>query len=406
MSRSFGRAFSYMVSANILAAIIGAISIVIAIRSLSPADWAATAIIVGLGPALGVGLSLGSVTYTVRELARETDGGRRRERYAEFLLRRSVIGIIVVGAGLVSLLFRVDPILTAVLVVAGVRFLRSGTSVLMSSEKRFFHIALLTVLEKLVCLGVLFTAVMSGRASITALPTAFVVSYLFFAVSALVIERPNAPFALVLSALRTPMRVWTGSGRFGVASLVGPAQQADVSTLAFVAGQYQAGLLGAGSRLTGGLNVFGAALSSVVLPYFASDQGVGSRSGVPARKSIAAVAIIFAGFVGVAILTPVWVPVLLGSEYLRAELVVSCYVLLSLVMTAMQPLMSVMQAWDRERFVMWLALLQATLGLGAIAVFGSFSGATGAAVAQLMVATVFLCVLALAVRAEWRTRKV
>ncbi len=388
---AFGRAFSYVLLGNVVSALIGAVSNVIAMRALVPSEWAVTAIIVGMGASLGLVLSLGSVTYTIRDLSREPSRELRKTKYAQFVVRRVVVGLIVVATACVVGLLTTQTTLAWILLLGGARFIRGGSSLLMSAEKRFASVAFLVVLEKVVALLSLVALSWVLPASPYLFPSAFLISYGAYFLMSLVIERPRIRGKKLLHSILTPMDIWRGSATFGITSLTGPIQQSDVLVMSWAAGDFQAGLLGSGSRLTSGLNVAGAALSNVIMPYFSSPG-----SSLPIAKILRRwlplglfVAILVSATV---MTTPVWVPILLGESYVEASGVVAVYLLLSLVMTVNVPAMAILQAWDRERLAMGLALLQSIGGIVGVAVAGFFWGAVGAAMAQL-VAALITCAL-------------
>lgn len=402
-SPSFGRSFSVSLIGNTGAAGLGALAILLSIRQLSPAEWGPVATIIGLGPSLGLVLSLGSVGYQTRRLTRMRARDRRARQYAAFIIRRALVACLVISIGVA--LVPLNDTLAFVTVLAGCRFFRGGTSILMACEKKFSKIAFLAVAEKAtVVVWVVASDLTVGVDGFT-LPVAFVGSYTVYSALALFFERPSLSAKIVRLALASPFRLWHGSARFGVSSLVGPLQQADVAVLSAVAGDFQGGLLGAGSRLTSASNVIGSSLASVVMPYFATGSTAAPRMSLPLKLRIAILCFVGASvFIAMSVTTQFWVPLLLGAEYESAAFVVSCYLALAVINMLLPPMMVLLQAWDHEGIAMWYAICQAFFGMMAIGLCGLIWGANGAALGQLVVSAFMVMFLGFQVRRLFRIR--
>lgn len=390
------RAFGQMALGNLLAAGLGAFIVVLAARGMEPSVWANAAIIVGVGPAAGVILSLGSVSFQIREISFVESGEERRRLASTFNARRLVFAapIIVVGLASIDLLGNTIGLIT---ILAGTRFIRGGAGVLYSSDRRFACLSLFIVIEKMVCLLGVLALSASGLLSPAGVALSYAFSYLVYVLLCLVVEgRINTSMREFAHAARTPWRIWDGSRAFGVASLVGPAQQLDVSVVSLVVGPVEAGLFASASRMVGGLNFAGSALASVALPYFSAAESV--VRPVSIRLALAA----SSGALGLAIATvlgaPVWVPWLLGPEYSSAVGAISAYLIAIMVLTVNQPLMAILQARKREGFVMWVAVGQSLGGLCAIALGALAGGATGAACGYLFICGSIMIVLLIRLR--------
>ena len=379
-----------MALANLTAALLGAMVVVVSARALAPTLWAEAAIIIGVGPAIGVTLSLGSVAYQIREIASTESPRLRRCIAAVFNIRRTIVALPIALLG--GLLLQTSLSLVGwVLLLGAARFFRGGMGVLFSGERKFGWISLCLVVEKLIALLVILVVWIAGFLSVEAVALAYLLSYLAYATACLCIERVHVPPVVAVGAVRTPWKIWDGSGAFGVASLVGPAQQLDVSVVNWVVGSAEAGLFASASRMLGGLNIAGAALSSVVLPYLSGRRGDISR---PPLKSAGVGVILGTLFVGgICILAPVWVPLILGSEYQGAAGAVSVYFVAIAILTVNQPLMASLQAVRDERFVMWIAVMQGGGGLVGVGLGASIGGSTGAAIGYCIVVIVILVAL-------------
>lgn len=376
------RAFGQMIVGNLASAFLGALIVISAARFLTPSLWASAAVIVGVGPALGVVLSLGSVSFHIRELAALPSSTQRRERVNLFHARRLLVALPIFILGIALLAMSISSA-GWIFVLAAVRFVRGGAGVLFSSERRFGFLSVFLVAEKLTALLIVVVASLADVISIGIVAAAYVISYLTYIVLCMAIERTVMPRRVWSDAIRSPWGIWKGSSAFGVASLAGPAQQLDVSVVSLFVGPFEAGLFGSASRMIGGLNFAGSALASVVLPYFAMSS---SRPKIiPVRLVLGGVLVVGMGVTTIIVFAPTWVPWLLGDAYSAAVGAICAYFLATVILTANQPMMAVLQALGDERFVMWIALCQSIAGLIAVGVGAALGGATGAALGYLLV---------------------
>lgn len=400
--RSFRKSFGVSLVGNSAAAALGALAILLTIRQLSPSEWAPVASVIGMGPSIGLVLSLGSVGYQTRRISRVVSQQLRGHLYATFVTRRFVIGGAVLCIGGLAAIR--SPLSCIVLLLAGSRFIRGGVSVRMSCDRRFSQIAALAVGEKLVIVVWVGCAKLSQTVSWLSLPIGYLVSYWCYTAAALAIERPWSTRRWLFFAAKTPELLWSRSGRFGIASLTGPLQQADVAILGSLTDDYQAGLLGSGSRLTSTTNVIGGSLASVVMPYFGPRHAESLTFGRRMRRSVLLIVIAAAIVFGsLAATTSFWVPLMLGASFKNASFVISCYLLLAFVGIAIPPLMVLLQAWDLERSAMRIAIGQAVATTCAISACGWLWGANGAALGQLIV-QLFVCGFLVGTARAARTR--
>lgn len=384
-----------MALANLISALLGAIVVVASARLLTPALWVEAAIIIGVGPAIGVTLSLGSVAYQIREIAAMESARSRRHTAAVFNVRRTVVAIPILLIG-ISLVLSSFSVAGWILLLGATRFFRGGMGVLFSGERKFGLIGLCLIAEKLTALLTIFVAWHADLLSIEAVALAYLLSYLAYAVICLCAEWLRAPMEVVIGAARTPWKIWAGSGAFGVASLVGPAQQLDVSVVNWIVGPAEAGLFASASRMLSGLNIAGAALSSVVLPYLSGQRIAVST---PQLKRVALPVLLgVASMIVIVLLAPTWVPLLLGREYQDAIGAISVYFVAIVILTFNQPLMASLQALRDEKFVMWVAVVQGVGGLVGVGMGASLGGSTGAAGGYLVVVVLILATLLIRAR--------
>lgn len=369
---------------NIGSTVVGAVTTVIAIRALSVEGWAAVAIVISIAPLLSLTLSLGTVTYRIRELARLAVP-ERGAAFAEFALRRLSVAVLlaILSVALVDLY---AGLVTLCLGLAAARFYRGGSIALLSADRRFTAVAVITVGEKLLTL--LLVAIQLDDMRLSTLPlaqlfAALVTGFLAHLVSGVALSTWSSN----LTAALTPWRLWSGSGHFGMASLATAAQQADVTIVTAVAGSYQGGLFAAAARIPGTLNVLGGALAMVALPV------IGNRGHLPPLTGrVRRTAAVGAGAVALALALVVatagfWVPLLLGEDYAEATTTMQVYLVAMAFAIVNQPVVAVLQAVGHDAYAGRVVLAQVAASLSAQALgaltFGAVGAATGFLVASL-----------------------
>lgn len=388
----FFRDASIMTMANGASAILGALALLIAVRHLSVTDWSVVALIVSLGPLMSLLISMGTVTYGVRRLSGYEERFKRHSEFCEFIGRRASLSVVLFVLALIVWTMG-HRVASAVIGLAAFRFFRGGTTVLLSSERRFGSQSVVLVGEKVVTLTATFLLLDLG-VGVFALPLAQACGALVAGSVSLLLSSLKGDWIAVANGLRSPHKMWRGSGYFGVTSLASSLQQADVAIVTLAANSYQAGLFAAAARIPSTLNVLGGALAQVVIPT-ASRAGFdfGSVTKRARRFSMALGVIVLVAISLLVSTAGAWVPFLLGNEYHAAVDVVRVYLVSVLLAVLNQPIIALLQARGEDKWAARIVACNVLCALALQALGASLHGALGASVGFFVATVGATCVL-------------
>lgn len=198
---------------------------------------------------------------------------------------------------------------------------------------------------------------------------------------------------------------WHGTSGYGLAAVVGSAQQLDVTLLAAVGGAATAGEYGAVSRWTSPLIMPSTALSQTGVLYAATARSM-KESLRRLSHAISLLSIPIAGCVVVAVYAKQLTPLLLGEQYASSGLAFQILAIAVIPTILAQPLAMILQTRDREKTVSGILSVALILRLGGSVLLVGTLGAVAASIAvllQQMFIFIALCTIAAALmRSESR----
>ena len=174
----------------------------------------------------------------------------------------------------------------------------------------------------------------------------------------------------MVSALRQAWPFW-------VNSVATQARNADTAITAILSGATQAGLYGAASRLTGPLRLFATSLASLLLPAASRSSGAALTRLV--RAIVSVIVLSSVGYGLLALVVPVFLPVVLGRSYTGAVLSIQIILIGLIFASATALLEAVLQGINSERFVAVVSTTTSVLALVGVAIGAQSNGASGAA---------------------------
>jgi O-antigen/teichoic acid export membrane protein len=368
---------------------------VVAARLTSPASYGLVVASIALGTAAVGLIDFGSNTLWVRELARD---GLSPRTVLDRAVNKVGLGwlLAVVWGGLC---FTVLPTHLLSAGAIGAAILTNQTAqVFLRGQGRADVVAVTVVLERAVG-GVALAVLLFGDMSpLAALPLALLVGTLVSAVVAFVLGRPRGARMLPFK-WQNP---WLGARHFGLGVAAQTGSAFDLPLLGAVGGPAAAGLYGAVNRWTQPMGLLAGAFSSALTPYIAN---VGSLRAATShiRRAVWLLFLAVLACVVIAIVAPSIVPLLVGSQFADAGIVLRILALGTIPAVLNQPLAGALQAVGRERSVALLIAVGVGLQLLVIAVFGAGFGAVGAAYAFLFLQSGLLIALVVLVMQSMNT---
>lgn len=368
--------------ALLLAAATGASQVLVAVlyllaaRGVAPSEFGATVAGIALGTAAAGFIDFGTNNHWTRELARQT---MTRDVFAGRLVSKVMIALIAAV---------IWCILTAVLIpgshvwiagpVAVALVANQAYQVPLRSAARGELVACVIIADRVFASVVFFVLFVAGVATPTALWMALAVGSVGAAVFGW--RLTPAENRSRRARLRFP---WRDAHYFGLTVVATSAQSLDLTLLSTVAGSASAGVYGAVSRWTQPMSLLAAAFSSALSPYAARSSDLRSTWREVRRAMWMPLAAICLALV-VFFAAPFVVDLLLGGAYEGSAGVLQVLALVVIPSIICQPLVVVLQAMRRDRFVAIVMLLAALGQLILVAVLAREAGALGAAHAALI----------------------
>jgi O-antigen/teichoic acid export membrane protein len=375
--KNFIRGTSVTLIAGGISSVIAAIYLVLAIRSLSTAEFGVASVLVSFGGLLGGTLNFGDTLQQVRRIAGlSPDEGRRV--LAKNILTRSAIAVIVVILGCAVAVLGVGSLAIVTAILGAAFFVNSGSQVFLLGNQKFASAALIPIFEKTLTLGLTFTSFAFGTFSVETLPIAQASSLVVTAVIAVLVSRVPKFHWAARPSFRELTQFWRGSTSLGISSLAPTLMQLDVPIVNGLAGSHQAALFAVGSRLVSPLSLVGNALSTVLLPVFS-----GRELLRPGRKTLLMLTTTVLGVLTVLVVLVLsavwWVPLLFGDSYVGAVIPVQFYIVSVAAGLFARPAATILQAQGSDKLVAIAVSTQILSALAILAVGSQIAGAAGAA---------------------------
>ncbi|MBB1196218.1 MULTISPECIES: lipopolysaccharide biosynthesis protein [Curtobacterium] len=359
-----------------LSQVLVAVLYLFAARGVGPGAFGSVVSAIALGTAAAGFIDFGTNNHWTRELARQAIG---RDVFATRLFSKIVITIalaviwtVVLGiAAPDSHLWLAGPIAAALVA-------NQAYQVPLRSAARGDLVALVILSDRasatVFFFGLLAVQVPSTVALWIALASGSVLASL--------IARVLAPDRVAGVRLRL-VNPWVGARYFGITVVATSAQSLDLTLLSAVSGSAASGVYGAVSRWTQPMSLLAAAFSSALAPYAARSPDLRTAWSELRRAlwmPIAAIGLAVAVFFA----APLVVDVLLGDDYAGSAGVLRLLALVVIPSIICQPLVVILQAFGRDRYVALIMVIAAIAQLVLVLVLGHASGALGAGQAALV----------------------
>jgi O-antigen/teichoic acid export membrane protein len=364
---------------NALASVLGSVAVILVIASLSPHGWGVAAAVLGAGQFTGALLSFGSQTERVRRYSRMPRPEMLAAARADSTSRLIVVlalGVLVVVTAFVSF-----EVAGALMAAAGV-FASLGATNHLIASKRYFAAGGLQILEKSLALGAVIALIGFGGMTPLLLAPLMGASGVLAAVVSYVALRPNHGSVRDGMRLERISGIWRNSFFLGIASVMPSALLLDVTIVLAFSDATSAGLFAVATKVTAPLSIVASAVVAVMLPILAASTE--RRLRAPRGREVAGLGLVGLGLAVVFVSADLWVPFVFGAEYAGAAWPVRLYVLNVAVVLLTRALMTVLQAWDDERYASFLVSGQVALALVGLAVGASLGGAVGASLSALV----------------------
>lgn len=372
-----GRQFVWVSGGRVLAAVLQALSMVLLVRSVSPAEFGFFAATYGVITIPQTLMDLGLPTLVIRERAKDSSARvvtaalQLNNRLAAVMAVALLLALTVLGFTANSQFLLLLPF--AIWAAAernadawlGVVFADGDAWVntLNLVGRRLGNLALFTVLTTSTGLDPVLAFALSSAG-------AAVVSWSF--AHRYVAPRLPAPTAMTARSLVAQ------SYPYWINSVATQARNLDTAVASIVAGTGQAGLYAASSRLTNPLRILPTSLASVLLPAASKRT---SRTMGPLVTLVGASTAGFAALYGVlALVIPLGVPLVLGEDYRGAVPALQITALGLIFASAASLLGAVLQGVGLKSTVATAAVVTTATCLVGVALGGATAGATGAAV--------------------------
>lgn len=394
MRRSLLSSATVNLSANALGSLLAALTMLVAVRGLSVAQWGESAALLGIGQFAGGALSFGIPALQVRNLSVLPETEYRRTAFL-CVAARWLLGLTLAGVGL-ALAGWFAGVGAAVILAAGV-FVSLGATAPFIARRRYLAAGIVLVAEKgaaIVAVGWLATA---QRLDVLALPLVVGVAGLSAGSLAAIWIGFSHGWGQPRALLHGMVTHWHGSLFFGIATVAPAALLLDTWVVSIAASQAEAGAYAVGSRLLAPLSVVATTIAQVLMPTMAA-RGPGQLHGLRPRSLML---IVVGGIIVSATLMwigPVAAVQLLGPGYGAAEWPIRFFVLNAAVVLVTRTLVTILQAWHREAIASGLVASQVGFALLGVYVCSGISGAGAAAMAVVLSNLLLAGALGLAVR--------
>jgi PST family polysaccharide transporter len=393
---------SFLLASQVLTTLITSALAILIARQLDPSDWGTFSALFGLGLAMGIIVDFGLGTWLLREFSHVWASGQTRDEARERVGRLSTNAVVVNGAiGAVTVL-----VVVAVCGIQGKLFLAlvagslvgygallataNGFDAYLRSQRRLRRLVAFTVTEKCVLLtlvvvaslllGLGLVAIAAAYALAGALRLALVAGTVFWKDS-IPLTRPTLAGLRELTSGALPIAVNTGA--LNVAPRL-------VSLMLLTISATSAGFFAIGERVLGPALLVPVALSVTLYPFLSRETRPG-RTVVRFAAALGIVGLVLA-VVG-ALLAPVLVPRIFGSQYEGAVGPVRVILFVLPLIYASNPLLAHLYLQGKERFVLRVTLIASAVGVTSILIGQLVSGPALAAAGFVLWQLLILCAL-------------
>ncbi|WP_062465388.1 lipopolysaccharide biosynthesis protein [Demequina soli] len=384
-----------------VAQLLMAVIYALAARVSGPEAFGRTATAITVAMSVAGLVDFGTNALWIRDLANKSarfpDVARRYAWKAIATGAAGALGFLALGAAGEPLSWKVSAFLGIAIV------LNQATAVFLIADHRSERVAVALIVERLAGAAA-FGLAFAVHASVEwALPLALLLGSmasivtLWLATPAHLRPRP--------AHVGRPTNPWRGSLGFAAANAATSLATFDTAVIQATAGPAAAGSYAAVNRWTQPMGLLSTAVSTTAAPFLAS--AATTRDAIAAlRKASWLLGLASAGGVAIAIAAPWIVPLILGSEFSASVGALQLLALGTTISVWNQPAAVLLQARNRDKTVAVIRLAASVAFLGAVAYLAPRWGATGAAVAfvllQVSVAASFVVVGA----SELRRRRV
>lgn len=317
--------------------------------------------------------------------------------FLRFVVSRNVVfGAAGLVCGVVIYLLSGDPLLSASL---GLLFLTANAPQSVGcwfmSERNYRWIASAQILSRCALVGLTAVLAAGGRLAPDMVPGLLAGTYVLESLL-LVSTLPHRRFT------RKWENPWRGARAIGTASAVWGLQQLDAPLVALVAGPAQAGIYTSVLRWTNPLGLLATGFSNAALPHLSGAQ---RRNDITAvlRISLINVPVVGVGAVLIILVAPTLVPLILGSQYDEAVVVLQVLALGAIPRTMNDPLLMTLQSRAAGRLAVTSTSWSALTVLAGVGICGARFGAVGAAWGWVAAQTITSALFYLAVRRVLRS---
>jgi O-antigen/teichoic acid export membrane protein len=390
---SVGTQALVMAASSAIAQLILAGVYVVAARSATPASFGPIVAGIGLGMSAAAILDFGSNSLWVRELATSSmsrvDLGRRINTK---LLISTILAVLwVVSSVVVTDLGSVwvaGPIAIAILC-------NQTFQVPVRAQGLGERAAVATLIDRAVvglslffCLELDMNAAQSLWACIAFGSIASAVA------SLLMTPQKHRP---IFRSLR-PQNPWQKSRYYGISAAAVGAQSLDLPILSAVGGPVAAGLYGAVNRWTQPMGLLANAFASASVPFVARSRDW-TQAWKDIGRSVWMLGVAILACLVVALLAPLIVEALVGSQYEGSATVLQLLAIGTIPAIVNQPLAIFLQSMGHDKIVSAITVSSVFVQLGLLAALSSAHGAAGAAGAFVLLQFMVLILLLVAFRA-------
>ncbi|OZG29160.1 hypothetical protein BH683_010865 [Williamsia sp. 1138] len=369
----------YIAGGRLIGALIQAVCLALVARSLGPADFGLFAMWYGLAVVLQACLNMGLTPLLVRIRA---VGGRDADvlriltisRHALFVFSSSVTLVAVLAASLLG----AEWYLVALVVWVAADNLVEIYLAIPLADGRAWENAMSLVFRRSISGAILLVGLWSNSSSALFYSAGLAIGSTLVLYP--VMRSGNSRLRESQSAL-TYRQLFSEARYFWYNSLATQARNVDVFVVSLLATGSSAGATtgyyAAASRLTSPLRIVPTSFASVLMPAAVRSAKAGSYRGI-VRATLLICVVSSLGFLIVAVLAPIALPFILGSEYADAASTIQIVCVGLVFASVSSQLNAVLQALGHARLVSNVSVVSTAMCLLLVAALVPIGGAVGA----------------------------
>lgn len=373
LARGFALNFGF----NLLATVISSLGMVVVVATYEPGAWGSTAATLAAGQFFGGLLSFGTPLERIRRYSRVGPDLSGKMAYSESEVRLVTASIVVLMAVFATF---INPTIAAVAYCAAGVFASLGAGNYFISQKRYVSAGVVVLAEKIITVTIILVTLGWAPGATWILPVAYGTAGLVAGVCVLFFlakERPLNRPAFTLSRIA---HQWRGAFYLGLSSVAPAALLLDVTIVLAVSSDSEAGLFAVGSKLVAPLSIAATSIVAIALPHL-SAKPKGVLPAISGKRTWAALGFFLGGLTVAFVSAPWWIVLLFGRAYADSVWPVRFYILNVTMVLATRALVTILQAWDDDRFAAGLVLAQVIFALVGVGFGASVAGAFGASIA-------------------------